>query len=93
MGYTSEHGFSSSGVDPSWQALLDQLGSQGISQKQIQENEGFIREFVQGQGGLPVRSCTFPSRFFRAQELIATLAAGSNRPTAKETRSTPGADV
>lgn len=55
MGYTSEHGFSSSGVDPSWQALLDQLGSQGISQKQIQENEGFIRDFVQGQGGLPVR--------------------------------------
>lgn len=54
MGYTSEHGFSSSGVDPSWQALLDQLGSAGISQKQIQENEGFIRDFVKGQGGLPV---------------------------------------
>ncbi|CDZ96193.1 Actin regulatory protein (Wiskott-Aldrich syndrome protein) [Phaffia rhodozyma] len=53
MGYSSESGFSSSGVDPSWQALLDQLGSQGISQKQIMENEGFIRDFVQKSGGPP----------------------------------------
>lgn len=30
MGYDSEKGFTSVGVDPSWQALLDQLGNQGI---------------------------------------------------------------
>lgn len=30
MGYDSEKGFTSVGVDPSWQALLDSLGSQGI---------------------------------------------------------------
>jgi hypothetical protein len=30
MGYDSEKGFTSMGVDPSWQALLDQLGMRGI---------------------------------------------------------------
>lgn len=49
MGYSSESGFSSKGVDPSWQALLDSLGNKGISQKQIMENEGFIRDFVKNQ--------------------------------------------
>lgn len=83
MGYTSEKGFSSSGVDPSWQALLDQLGSQGISQKQIQENEGFIREFVQGQGGLPVRFLVLLLFLERSadQRYLALIAASSTKET------------
>lgn len=30
MGYDNEKGFTSVGVDPSWQNLLDQLGMQGV---------------------------------------------------------------
>ncbi|GHJ86172.1 hypothetical protein NliqN6_2574 [Naganishia liquefaciens] len=52
MGYDSEKGFTSVGVDPSWQALLDQLGNQGISAAQIKENEQFIKDFVSQNGGI-----------------------------------------
>ncbi|KAJ9123171.1 hypothetical protein QFC22_001364 [Naganishia vaughanmartiniae] len=52
MGYDSEKGFTSVGVDPSWQALLDSLGSQGISEQQIKENEQFIKDFVSQNGGI-----------------------------------------
>ncbi|WWD02399.1 hypothetical protein V865_000438 [Kwoniella europaea PYCC6329] len=52
MGFDSEKGFSSSGVDPSWQILLEQLSMKGISAKDIQQNEKFIKDFVQQQGGI-----------------------------------------
>ncbi|WVQ81706.1 hypothetical protein IAT38_003831 [Cryptococcus sp. DSM 104549] len=52
MGFDSEKGFSSSGVDPSWQVLLEQLSSKGISPKQIEKNEKFIKDFVAQQGGI-----------------------------------------
>ena len=52
MGFDSEKGFSSTGVDPSWQVLLEQLTSRGISPKEIQKNEQFIKDFVQQQGGI-----------------------------------------
>ncbi|ORY35354.1 hypothetical protein BCR39DRAFT_508969 [Naematelia encephala] len=52
MGYDSEKGFSSSGVDPSWKSLLEQLSMKGISPKQIEKNEQFIKDFVQQQGGI-----------------------------------------
>ncbi|KAH8090702.1 hypothetical protein HD553DRAFT_330360 [Filobasidium floriforme] len=52
MGYDNEKGFTSVGVDPSWQNLLDQLGMQGVSAEQIQENEQFIKDFVAQQGGI-----------------------------------------
>lgn len=52
MGYDNEKGFSSSGVDPSWQVLLDQLGMKGVSPKQIAKNEQFIKDYVQQQGGI-----------------------------------------
>ncbi|WRT68220.1 uncharacterized protein IL334_005196 [Kwoniella shivajii] len=52
MGFDSEKGFSSSGVDPSWQMLLEQLSMKGISAKDIQHNEKFIKDFVQQQGGI-----------------------------------------
>ncbi|EPQ31071.1 uncharacterized protein PFL1_01260 [Pseudozyma flocculosa PF-1] len=51
MGFTAEHGFSSENVDPSWQALLDQLGSMGVSEKDIRKNENFIKDFVGKRGG------------------------------------------
>ncbi|PWY99636.1 WH1-domain-containing protein, partial [Testicularia cyperi] len=51
MGFSAEHGFSSENVDPSWQALLGQLGSLGISEKDIQKNESFIKDFVGKRGG------------------------------------------
>ncbi|KAN0065868.1 hypothetical protein ACQY0O_000999 [Thecaphora frezii] len=51
MGFTAEHGFSSENVDPSWQALLDQLGSMGVSEKDIRKNESFIKDFVGKRGG------------------------------------------
>ncbi|KAL8292796.1 hypothetical protein RQP46_001408 [Phenoliferia psychrophenolica] len=53
MGFDTEKGFSSSNVDPSWERLLGQLESQGISRTQIMKNETFIRNFVEGSGGPP----------------------------------------
>lgn len=35
MGFDSEKGFSSTGVDPSWERLLGQLENQGISRVRI----------------------------------------------------------
>ncbi|RSH81390.1 Wiskott-Aldrich syndrome protein 1 [Saitozyma podzolica] len=52
MGYDADKGFSSVGVDPSWQVLLEQLSMKGISPKQIQKNEQFIKDFVAQQGGI-----------------------------------------
>ncbi|KAL1407344.1 hypothetical protein Q8F55_006766 [Vanrija albida] len=52
MGYDAEKGFSSSGVDPSWQVLLEQLSMKGISKKDIENNEDFIRDYVEQQGGI-----------------------------------------
>ncbi|KAI5478643.1 actin regulatory protein [Pseudohyphozyma bogoriensis] len=46
MGFDSEKGFSSNNVDPSWERLLSQLESQGISRTQILKNETFIRNFA-----------------------------------------------
>ncbi|EST06883.2 WH1/EVH1 [Kalmanozyma brasiliensis GHG001] len=51
MGFSAEHGFSSENVDPTWQALLEQLGSLGISEKDIRQNESFIKDFVGKRGG------------------------------------------
>lgn len=51
MGFSSEHGFSSNNVDPTWAALLDQLTNMGVSQKDIQKNEKFIKDFVGQRGG------------------------------------------
>lgn len=52
MGYDAEKGFSSSGVDPSWQVLLEQLSMRGFSEKDIENNKDFIQEFVKEQGGI-----------------------------------------
>lgn len=51
MGFSSEHGFSSNNVDPTWAALLDQLTNMGVSEKDIQKNERFIKDFVGQRGG------------------------------------------
>ncbi|GAA5874194.1 hypothetical protein JCM16303_005768 [Sporobolomyces ruberrimus] len=51
MGFDSEKGFTSSNIDPSWERLLSQLESQGISRTQILKNETFIRNYVEGSGG------------------------------------------
>ncbi|KAJ1304980.1 hypothetical protein OPQ81_000023 [Rhizoctonia solani] len=47
MGYDSEGGFTSTGLDPSWQALLESLGQYGVSKNDLQGNEDFIRGFVE----------------------------------------------
>ena len=52
MGFDSQSGgFTSNNIDPAWERLLGQLESQGVSRSQIQKNEQFIRNFVEGQGG------------------------------------------
>ncbi|BGP27210.1 actin regulatory protein [Rhodotorula toruloides] len=51
MGFDSDKGFSSRNIDPSWERLFQQLESQGISRSQIEKNEHFIRNFVEGSGG------------------------------------------
>ncbi|OXH31311.1 wiskott-Aldrich syndrome protein [Cryptococcus neoformans] len=52
MGFDSEKGFSSTGVDPSWQKLLEQLTQKGFSEKDIKKNEKFIKDFVDQSGGI-----------------------------------------
>jgi hypothetical protein len=52
MGYDSEKGFSSVGVDPSWQKLLEQLSAKGFSRKDLENNEEFIKNFVDEAGGI-----------------------------------------
>ncbi|KAF8668528.1 WH1 domain [Rhizoctonia solani] len=47
MGYDAEGGFTSAGLDPSWQALLESLGQYGVSKNDLQGNEDFIRGFVE----------------------------------------------
>lgn len=52
MGYDAEKGFSSTGVDPSWQILLEQLTMRGVSESDIKNNESFIKDYVDSQGGI-----------------------------------------
>ncbi|POY74203.1 hypothetical protein BMF94_2777 [Rhodotorula taiwanensis] len=60
MGFDAESGFTSRNIDPSWERLFQQLESQGISRTQIEKNEDFIRNFVQGSGG-PAAATSAPS--------------------------------
>ncbi|TFY56984.1 hypothetical protein EVG20_g8717, partial [Dentipellis fragilis] len=46
MGYDQDHGFTSTGVDPSWGAFLTNLESHGIDSGTIAENMDFIKGFV-----------------------------------------------
>ena len=55
LGFSSQSGFSMRGIDPSWQALLNQLNQKGFSQKDIEKHGDFIKEFVDNKGG-PVNS-------------------------------------
>lgn len=52
MGYDSEKGFTSVGVDPSWQKLLEQLSAKGFSKQELDQNEDFIKDYVQQAGGI-----------------------------------------
>lgn len=52
MGYDAEKGFSSRGVDDSWQVLLEQLSMQGVSAADIKQNEAFIKEYINQHGGI-----------------------------------------
>ncbi|KAK0444248.1 uncharacterized protein EV420DRAFT_1008771 [Desarmillaria tabescens] len=46
MGYDSESGFTSKGVDPSWTAFLGQLENSGINKEMIAKEMDFIKDFV-----------------------------------------------
>ncbi|PBK71485.1 PH domain-like protein [Armillaria solidipes] len=46
MGYDSESGFTSKGVDPSWTAFLGQLENSGIDKEAIAREMEFIKDFV-----------------------------------------------
>ncbi|KAL4242606.1 hypothetical protein ABKN59_011136, partial [Abortiporus biennis] len=46
MGFDSEKGFTSTNVDPSWQALLTSLESQGVDRSVLENNMDFIKDFV-----------------------------------------------
>ncbi|PBK89012.1 hypothetical protein ARMGADRAFT_1084113 [Armillaria gallica] len=46
MGYDSESGFTSRGVDPSWTAFLGQLENSGIDKEMIAKEMDFIKDFV-----------------------------------------------
>ncbi|KAF9269859.1 PH domain-like protein, partial [Marasmius fiardii PR-910] len=53
MGYDSESGFTSKGVDPSWTALLGQLENSGIDKEIIAKEMDFIKDFVRTQQSAP----------------------------------------
>ncbi|KZT25883.1 WH1-domain-containing protein, partial [Neolentinus lepideus HHB14362 ss-1] len=46
MGYDAEKGFTSTNVDPSWMAFLDQLQSMGVDRNVIEHDMEFIQKFV-----------------------------------------------
>ncbi|KAI0700298.1 hypothetical protein BC835DRAFT_1451484 [Cytidiella melzeri] len=46
MGYDAESGFTSTNVDPSWQALLTSLESMGVDKETAAKEMDFIKEFV-----------------------------------------------
>ncbi|THG93258.1 hypothetical protein EW026_g7936 [Hermanssonia centrifuga] len=46
MGYDAERGFTSSNVDPSWQALLTSLETQGVEREILEKDMDFIKSFV-----------------------------------------------
>ncbi|KAI0087205.1 hypothetical protein BDY19DRAFT_856489, partial [Irpex rosettiformis] len=46
MGYDAEKGFTSTNVDPSWQALLSSLEEFGIDKETAASNMEFIKDFV-----------------------------------------------
>ena len=44
MGYDADKGFTSTGVDPSWDALLKSLEAHGVDQSMIAGDMDFIKE-------------------------------------------------
>ncbi|EJT99601.1 PH domain-like protein, partial [Dacryopinax primogenitus] len=52
MGYDTQKGYSSTGVDPSWTTLLETLGNMGIGASSIKGNEAFVKQFVDARGGV-----------------------------------------
>ncbi|BGP19598.1 hypothetical protein JCM10213_002861 [Rhodosporidiobolus nylandii] len=96
MGFSSEEGFSSRNIDPSWERLLTQLEGQGISRTQILKNEAFIRNFVEGSGGpsaaLPASSSVPPPPPppGRAPPPAAPTSAGKRVPPPAPPSRTPG---
>ncbi|KAK1926970.1 actin regulatory protein [Papiliotrema laurentii] len=87
MGYDSEKGFSSMGVDPSWQALLEQLSQKGFSERDIRNNEQFIKDFVQQSGGIekatqpPPKKAPPPAPTSRRKPAPPPPASRAARPT------------
>ncbi|KAI8370779.1 hypothetical protein EDC96DRAFT_92811 [Choanephora cucurbitarum] len=53
IGYTPDKGFSVQNSSPEWNGLFDQLKDLGISPEEIQQNEDFIKDFVNERGGPP----------------------------------------
>ncbi|KAI0635204.1 hypothetical protein C8Q77DRAFT_1053887 [Trametes polyzona] len=46
MGYDPDSGFTSTNVDPSWEAFLGNLEGQGVSREVLEQNMDFIKDFV-----------------------------------------------
>ncbi|EIW55680.1 WH1-domain-containing protein, partial [Trametes versicolor FP-101664 SS1] len=46
MGYDADTGFTSTNVDPSWEAFLGNLEGQGVSREVLMQNMDFIKDFV-----------------------------------------------
>lgn len=53
IGYTPNKGFSVQNTGPEWNGLFDQLKDLGFTTEDINENEDFIKDFVNERGGLP----------------------------------------
>ncbi|KAI9269958.1 hypothetical protein BY458DRAFT_436361, partial [Sporodiniella umbellata] len=58
VGFTPEKGFSVQNTGPEWDGLFHQLKDLGFTAKEIDENEDFIKDFVNERGGL--RSSVLP---------------------------------
>ncbi|GAA6022846.1 hypothetical protein JCM11491_007016, partial [Sporobolomyces phaffii] len=90
MGFDSEKGFTSNNIDPSWERLLTQLESQGISRSQILKNETFIRNYVEGSGG-PDAATAAPTGPAFAPRAPASNRAPAPPPPASSKRVPPPA--
>ncbi len=79
MGYDSEKGFISDGVDPSWMTFLNQLQSHGVDKAVIENNMDFIKDFIREAQTKPVPKKTPPAAPAAQEETARTSSAAQTR--------------
>ncbi|SAM07073.1 hypothetical protein [Absidia glauca] len=88
IGYTPEKGFSVQNTDSEWNGVFDQLQSLGISEREINENQDFIKDFVNQRAppgnGLPPAASPASGRGALLDSIRNAGGIGALKKTPKE---------